>query len=178
MSDETNPSQTSEVLIQAYVSQLFAVQARRQAELGEADLSEIAQELGLSEADLAAAERAASDHHARGVGFVRHKNWTEAISELERACALRPAHVPSAAALASAYERRFKAEKREEDRAAAELYARRCLLRDPRHGPSFKLLSTLGSASDAKTDAEWTTLLWGLGLGGLLLAALVAYMSR
>lgn len=126
-----------------YIERVTALQREREKALTLKDLQEVARDLGMSDEDLAAAERAERTYLQRGLGHYRYKLWDEAIDDLTSAVALNPADVEALHALALAHEGRWRAVGEDEDFAAAERAAKQALQVDPNYTPSFTLLSEL-----------------------------------
>jgi hypothetical protein len=103
----------------------------------------IARDVGLSEADLDAAQAHGERQRVMGEGFVRHKLWDEAIRALGEAEVLLPEQIRVLQPLAEAHLQRWRARGEEGDRKRAEGLAKRCLTLDPGHEPSFALLRSL-----------------------------------
>ena len=110
------------------------------------ELDAVARELGLSPGDRARLESTAADALARGQGFLEHGRPQDAVAELETAAALRPDHVETLHALASARAALAVDENSAPDDAAARALVRRTLALEPRHDPSFELLNRLDAA--------------------------------
>ena len=119
-----------------YLEAVEKVRAQRTQALDAATRGEIARELGMSDEDLAAARAEGERDLERGLGFLRHESWAEALVALNEADALLPDDLRVLSAIARAH-----AGKR--DRQAAAAAARRCLEVDPKHEPSFRLLKSL-----------------------------------
>jgi tetratricopeptide (TPR) repeat protein len=126
-----------------YIERVTALQRERERALTLKDLQEVARDLGMSDDDLAAAERAERTYLQRGLGHYRFKLWDEAVEDLTSAVALNPADVEALHGLALAYEGRWRARGDEKDFAAAERVAKQALQIDPNYTPSFMLLSEL-----------------------------------
>jgi len=106
----------------------------------------IAEELGLSEADLAAAVVAGEASLARGEGFVARAVWDEALTQLQEADALLPDDLRVVYALARAWFGRYRDRHSAADRVHALVECRRCLQLDPRHQGALNLIGDLETA--------------------------------
>ncbi|MDX2097735.1 MAG: FxLYD domain-containing protein [Leptolyngbyaceae cyanobacterium bins.59] len=132
-----------EQIIQTYIERVTAL---RNQPLGLPDantLETIAQELGMTEADLQRAEEVAKAGKLRGLGYAHHRRWNDAITELSQAVALKPTDVDMMYHLADAYKERWLVTQESRDRQEAMQLAKRCLELNPSHEPSFALLNTL-----------------------------------
>jgi len=142
-------SEVTDQSLRNYIERITALQRERESTLTLSELQDVARELGMSDEDLAAAERAERTYLQRGLGLYRHQLWDEAIDDLTSAVALNPADVEALHALALAHEGRWRADGDDDDFAAAERYARQVLAIDPNYAPSFTLLSGLRKSTSA-----------------------------
>lgn len=133
-------------ILTTYLQRVLALKDRRRRVPSAEELEDIAKELGLSEADLAAVAQAAEDHTLRGRGFMRRGRWDDAITELEEAVALSPRDVERLHALARAHAGKWQEGGEATSRERAERLARECLDLDPLHGGSFDVLELLDQA--------------------------------
>jgi hypothetical protein len=129
--------------LRAYIERMLAL--REDADVTPEALRAVARELGLSDADLAVAERRAAEHRARGRGFLDHGLLDDAVRELTEAAALSPADPQTALDLARAHAARWRDAGDEADRRAADRLARRCLALDPANEGAFGVLRALKS---------------------------------
>lgn len=130
-------------ILQDYIARLLTMQDERDEWLEEEDLKTTALELGLSEADLQRIEKTIEAHQQRGLNFIEHASWDEAVNELKQAMALSPLDVSLIHGLARAHLGRWKATGNAEDQEAAERYTRRCIQLDPDHKASYELLQDM-----------------------------------
>lgn len=152
----------------AHLGRVVAIAEARKGRLDEGELTSIARELGIGEADLAAAAQEAADHFARGQGFSARALWSDAIAELSEAHTLAPARLDISLALARAHQRRGRGD----DRAIADRLARMALEWEPGNEAAFAILADL----DAARRARKLRLRW-LALGGGVLVAALALRS-
>lgn len=124
-----------------YIDRILELRQQRDESLTPEDLQEVARDLGLTEADLAAAEQAARDHLARGERYLEHGRHDDAVSELTDAAALAPGWPDAALRLAEAHAARHAARPNGADQAAAQRWARRCLDLDPECEAAYELLN-------------------------------------
>lgn len=162
---------SSEDLLAAYLQYVVALRDAA-APLDPAQLREVAREMGLSDADIAAAEQAGLAHFERGRNFAAHGRWDDAASELTRASALLPHRLDVLDALAHAHLGRWRAGGGPDDREAAERLARQCLAIAPSHKPAYELLNALdrrGSPNRRTAQAAVIVLVFlGLAAFGVL----------
>ncbi len=158
--------------LRAYFDKILEIQKQQQSrELSEAELKEIALEMGLSEGDWQAVEKTFQDYYQRGEGFLKHKNWEDAIAELKQALTLKPSHVATQYQIAQAYEGLWKEQKKQEYKELAIQHARQCLQLKADHSGALKLISDLkrnpiklASPSSANTRKIWLPAVVGLSL--------------
>ncbi len=129
--------------IQAYLREVERVQAEGNGALGPDDVRAIALEVGLSTADLDAAQQAASEHLSRGRGYLHHGFHAEACQELERGVALTPHDAAAVRLLGHAYVEHFLAngDRAARDRARAVL--QRCIDLNPSDQAAYEMLASL-----------------------------------
>ncbi len=135
-------------ILSSYVARVMEVGAQRNSALKDEELREIAIELGMSEADLQAADKAAADHLTRGQGYLSHQLWDDAIEQLQSAASLAPARTEVVFALAEAHAGRWSVRRQQQDKLEAQRLARRVIDLDARHAEAFKLLAELESEGD------------------------------
>lgn len=167
-----------EEALKAYIARILAVKADRSADLSADDLRAIALDLGLSEDDLAAGRAEAERYHQRGMGFLRHRRWADAVEELKAASALAPDRLDVCHALASAHAGRWHQDRHPVDRDAAEALARRCLDLAPDHEPSFVLLNALDAPARSGSPRRWLKPALLLGISLVSLAGAMAAWDR
>ena len=154
--------QTAQI-IAAYVARVDEIQKDTHEELSARELKDIARELGLSDADLARADRTAQDHLSRGRGYLDHGLLDDAIAELRSAVVLRPLDAGMMLALAEAFAARFAARSDPDDRQEADQLAKQALELDPALQGAFALrrqladAGTSGSASAAAVGEQATS---------------------
>lgn len=159
-------------LLLAFLERAAAAQQRSHDESSPEQLRLLARELGLNDADLAAADAEAERRRVRGEGFLQHERWADAIQDLSEAAVLRPFDVEVLHALARAHLGEFRRSRGVEHRRRAERVARLCLERDPRHQPSFALLGEIDRAAALRSSWPW------IALAGCTAALAAALLSR
>jgi streptogramin lyase len=130
---------TDDRTLQNYIQAILRLQQER-ARLTDDELRQIALETGMSEEDLAHAQKRASDHLERGRGFLRYENWGAAVDELEQAVVLMPANPGALTLLADAYWRRNSGSA---DLERARTFASRALELDPRHDDALRIVTAI-----------------------------------
>lgn len=138
----------SNKIIEEYISKLFEVQrARENQPLTEQELKEIALDAGMSEEDWQAAQEVYQDHIERAEGFLKYKNWSEAILEYKQALRIRPNDTQALASISYAYKMRWQEKSQNEDKENALLFARRCLQASPQNSQALIIVSELSKES-------------------------------
>lgn len=142
----------SNKIIEAYISKLFEVQrARENQPLTDEELKEIALDAGMTEEDWQAAQEAANDHNARAEGFLKYKNWSEAVNEYAQALSIRPLDTQLLSGIAYGLKMRWHTTHDPQDRDRALTYARQCLQVSPENAQSLMIVSELSAQSEAKS---------------------------
>lgn len=158
---------------------LLAVERVRgeQRALGAVERAEIARELGLSEADLAAARERGERYLAQGEGFTRNELWSDALHALEQAEALLPDDLRVVGAMAETHRGRFRVLSDDADRQRVRTLAARCLEIDPRHAPAFEWIREVDAHAAAGRRKRRTRLALGGGAAVLFGAGWIGYSS-
>lgn len=157
-----------------YLKRVMALKEERRRTPSEEELKSVAREIGLSEEDLAAIDQAAADHALRGQGFLDHRRFDDAITELEEAVSIAPRRVEWLHALAQAHLGRWQQVRDGVNRDRAEALARECLEIDPHHAASFEVLNELeGDASDVPSSGKRNAVLLTLFSVAMLLTVVV-----
>jgi phage shock protein PspC (stress-responsive transcriptional regulator) len=143
----------SDDMIQAYIQKVLKIQQEhKQRPLDDGEMRRIAEELGMSQDDMAFVQKKFRDYLARGQGYSRYEDWDSAVEEFEQAIVLNPAHVEALYGLANAHKQRWIIRKNKDDFNAAKAYVKRALQIDPDHDASFKLASELNKGVMNKTN--------------------------
>ncbi len=129
--------------LSAYLKRVMALKEELRRTPSDEELKSVAREVGLSDDDLAAIDRAATDHAVRGQSYLEHGRYDDAITELEEAVAVAPRRVEWLQSLAEAHAGRFHDARAPADAERAEALARLCLEIDPRHTASYEVLNQL-----------------------------------
>jgi len=135
-----------ENVIKAYVKQILKIQQQNRPPSNE-DLEQIANDLGLTDNDVAMIRNRFKDYLTRGQGYSRYEDWESAIEELEQAVMLNPAHVEALYSLANAHKHRYLLSRNKNDLQKAKTYAKRVLELNPAHDPSLRLISQINKGN-------------------------------
>ncbi len=132
--------------LSTYLKRVMALKDERRRTPSEEELRSIAREIGLSDQDLAAIDRAAEDHAVRGQGYLEHGRYGDAVTELDEAVAVAPRRLEWLHSLAQAHLGRWQQDRQPADRERAEALARECLEIEPRHSASIEALNELDAS--------------------------------
>jgi outer membrane protein OmpA-like peptidoglycan-associated protein len=110
------------------------------------DLKNLAMEVGITEEEWNEILNIFMDFLDRGKNFVKHKNWSDAIEELEQAKAIEPNNEEVLYNLALAYENRWWEKRKKKDKELGILNAEKCLELNPQHPNSAKIITDLKNA--------------------------------
>lgn len=138
-----------EEILRNYLERVVALQNEQRQALQMDDLKGIAREIGMSDDDMMAADRAVEGYIERGLRHGLHGRWDDAIRELSDAVALNPANLRALYGLAAAHKERWMAAGNADDRLQAAQLARQCLQLYPDHDQSYVLLNELDSSRNA-----------------------------
>lgn len=160
--------------LEDYIEKLIQVQNREQDRaFSREELRRIALDMGVSEEMWERIQDDVNDHIVRGAGFLRYKNWTDAIEEFEQAEVFRPDDMEVLFGLAQSYAGRWSNTSAREDRDAALAYAEKCLELDPGHDPSLKMISQVREGKKVRERkmraAPWMVLSLLLAVGIVVL---------
>jgi len=173
----------SNKIIEEYISKLFEVQrARENQPLTEQELKEIALDAGMTEEDWQAAQEVYQDHIERAEGFLKYKNWSDAIKEYKQALRIKPNDTQALASIAYAYKMRWQDQSKAEDRDHALVFARQCLQASPQNSQALIIVSELSkekvsATSPQVSNATKRTMLVVVAAGIILLIAAIMFLQ-
>ncbi len=163
-------------LLKRYINRILELQDKAQIhqDISPEDLREVARELGLDEEDWEMIQKEIADHKARGRGFLRYQNYSDAIAEFEQALILNPIDHETLEQIAQAHLSRSE----KEDYPQAQAYARRLLDLNPSHEPSLKLISTARQKESKQPSSglRWGNRSWFVLLPLILVLLGVCYL--
>lgn len=107
------------------------------------ELLKVTTELGITEAEIAIAQKQSQDHYTRAQGYVGIKHWSDAIEELEEAIAFNPFNLPMLHLLINAYLGRWQEKHSRQDEAQIRFRIKQCLEIQADDQESLKLLGKL-----------------------------------
>lgn len=166
-------------VLQDYVKRLMDQQYGMNSPepLTDAELKEIALEMGMSDKEYEASLQKAEMHYHRGEKFVRANNYEDAIIELTHTVQIYPNHADGLAMLAKAYTHHGLLNDKPEDFEKADMYVDRCLQLEPMHAGALKLKSQkrkgLKGQKGAKDAKERMKRMIKYGLAAVAIAGVV-----
>jgi len=161
--------------LQAFIERATELDQQRDARLGEDDIREIAQAVGLSDEALDNARASGQASLERGRQYVDHQVWNDAISELRDAVVLLPGNVEARGLLARAYGGRFLRDRDGNDRNAAVRLAHQCTEVAPNYAPAYDLLDELDGPGARSQQQNVTMMLIGVGVTVLALVGFLLF---
>lgn len=171
------PTPEEEKALKKYVARVLEIQKQEdQKALSKEELHEMARSLGLTEADWQAVERSLNGHLTRGQGFLKFKNWGDALDEFRQCLTLMPQHGEAIQGLMHAHYGRWQEGHAEADYQAALRYGREYLRLFPDDEPTLRLVSTLSRAKDQKPasgNKKWQVL---LAIGAFALLLIIGFL--
>ena len=173
----------SNKIIEEYISKLFEVQrARENQPLTEQELKEIALDAGMSEEGWQAAQEVYQDHIERAEGFLKYKNWSDAIQEYKQALRIKPNDTQTLASIAYAYKMRWHEKSNSEDKNHALVFARQCLQTSPQNSQALIIVSEfskekLNATQSQASNGAKRTMLVVVAAGIMLLLAGIMFLQ-
>ncbi|MEH0156034.1 hypothetical protein V6R21_17940 [Limibacter armeniacum] len=165
--------------LERYLQKICDIQNNQQENLNNADLKQLAFEIGMTDQDWQHIQHTFDAHLTRGIGYYKYKNWDDAVEELEQAAAINPFHEQTLFTLASSFACRYHEHERSVDKSMAKYYAKQCLEIYPANEQALQLISALRKEDVQRrlTEREsLRTLLVAASLGAIVFAGL-AYLS-
>ena len=142
-SSSNNNSSGRNQAIENYIQRVTELAQLGNKPLSNQELLKIASELGISDEEIAVAQKQSHAHFLRAQGYFNLNHWDEAITELEEALAFNPFHLPMLHLLVRSYLGRWKQRHNRQDEEQIKLRIKQCLEIQPDDQESLKLLSEL-----------------------------------
>ena len=136
-----------EILIERYINRVLEIQSKNQLLLEE-DIVAIEKELQLTDSELILIENEFQKYLDRGIGFINIRNWSTAITELEKAVDLKPYHYKSYLLLASSFKQLYYQTNDIHHKKKAINFANRCLELDVKNADPYLIISDLQNTLD------------------------------
>ena len=129
--------------IETYIERVTELTQIGHRVLSHDELLTIASELGISDSEIAIAQKQSQSHYVRAQGNHSLKHWDEAIEELENALAINPFNLPMLHLLIKCYLGRWRQSHNRQDIELINLRIKQCLEIQPDDQESLKLLAQL-----------------------------------
>ncbi len=146
MNEENNFLNNRNQAIENYIQRVTELTQLQQTIPTNEELLKIASDLGISDSEIAIAQKQSQAHFLRAQGYYSLNHWEDAIGELEEALAFNPSHLPMLHLLINAYIGRWKDKHNRQDESKARLRIKQCLEIQPDDQESLKLLAKLDQA--------------------------------
>lgn len=154
--------------IDVFVSKLLEIQRHQSSSgLSREDRKELAMGIGVSEADWLEFENDFDGYIQRGHTFRQGGNDDDAITEYTAAFIIDPYHEELLSGLTRAHARRYRHQRQEADKEAAERYARRLLEINPKNQRAASIINELKDSGSYPMVVLVATFL-GAGIGIVL----------
>ena len=168
-------------IIEEYVAKMLEVQKEQfEKPLTPDELKEIAYSVGMSESEWQASQQVMEQHLRRGQGYLKNKNWEDAVYELKQATAINPYHEDALYCLALAYHELYRKTSKEVYRTEAKSAADRALKNENNKMDSaaIALLSEIRNTETENKSKKKQILLKGIiALGAILILFLIVLWS-
>ena len=129
-----------------YFEKAWEIQKKRKtSQLSLRELKQIALESGMTESDWNAVQKAFQDYIQRGKSYLKHKNWKDAIEELEEAYKINAYDAELLLLLARSYKEKYFARKWMGSAKRAISYAEACLEINPAQKEASGIVTNLRS---------------------------------
>lgn len=142
MTEQKNLSNTNQA-IENYIQRVTELSQLGQKIPTNEELLIIASELGISDKEIATAQKQSQAHFIRAQGYVSLRHWDDAINELEEALAFNPFNLPMLHLLINAYLGRWKEKHNKQDEEQIKFRVKQCLEIQPDDQESLNLLAKL-----------------------------------
>lgn len=157
-------------LLESYVRKIMDLQYERPKEpLKEAELKQIAMEMGLTEADWAESQKQGTMHESRGAKYASSGNWEDAVTEYESAVAINPSKVDTVFGLAEAYLYAG-------DEGKSDQYLDQVLRMAPMHKGAIKLKNHKAKLETTNMESERTGKMMKYGAMALVAFLAISWM--
>lgn len=138
----------SQQLLDKYIGKLLELKDAKNNQFSEAELKEIALEIGLTESDLKMAKQEVQSHIKRGKSYAKTANWNKAEQEFKHASELDPVNIHTQYELASYYYLHWSKTGKQKSELDQAIQA--CLALDPENRSSTDLLQKINRSYKRK----------------------------
>lgn len=161
--------------VQAYFQKILEIKNQRKG-LNEAELKEIALELGMSEQEWREVQKEGKGHIDRGYNFLTHQNQDDALKEFQQALVVFPDDARALYGVAHVHELHFLDKRKAEDKTEALKFAHLTLQADPAHSDAARVISEL---KEIKPITTWERIRKPVfSIAFILLLVVVGYQFR
>ncbi len=141
-------SYNSEKILKNYINKILDIQQREEEKnLTNAELKQIAFEMGLDEDDWQNLQSEIKNSIIKANHYIEHRNYKDAIQELEQVLVLNPYNADTIYNLAFANYELWKRKINPKYKRKAERYAKRCIDIMPQYEQAIELISELRNAN-------------------------------
>ncbi|MEO1656002.1 MAG: LemA family protein, partial [Bacteroidota bacterium] len=156
--------------LQAFINKMLQLQnEQREKPLSQAELKQIALDIGMSEEEWEASQKIFEGHLTSGLGHLQLRNWSDAIKELDQAYALNPNSLEACRGLAQAYQGQWMSNPNQTLKSQAEKYAEMALRMKPGDRASLEVLKQLRQGEQAQKSGKTRRALIGFGVAAVLI---------
>jgi hypothetical protein len=160
-------------LLEKYIARLLELQQASVEQLTQAEMQEIAKEIGLTEQDLKDAEKIAADSLKRADTYQQVGKWNEAQRELQLAIDIQPFNPEVQYQFANFYFEKWKKLKQKADMQAMELHIQNILAKVPNHASAIQLMTNFQTEQQKnKRVKRWKRGFASVGISVLALGLL------
>ncbi|MBL1211358.1 hypothetical protein [Geminocystis sp. GBBB08] len=163
MTEPKNPSNPHQA-IELYIQRVTELSQLGQKIPTNEELLIIASELGITDQEIASAQKQSQAHFIRAKGYVTLSHWDDAIAELQEALAFNPFNLPMLHLLINAYLGRWKKTHNKQDEDQINFRVKQCLEIQPDDQESLKLLAQLDQLIN-----NYKYQIWGISAFSLIL---------
>lgn len=159
----------SDETLQVFINKMLQLQnEQRDKPLSQAELKQIALDIGMTEEDWLESQKIYQGHLKSGQGHLNRRNWSDAIKELDQAYALNPNSLDAIRGLAQAYQGQWFSNPSPVLKSQAEKFAEKGLLMQPGDSLSLSVLQKLRQGEKEMKSGKTRKYLIGLGIGVVL----------
>lgn len=127
-----------------YFEKIWEIQQKRKEKnISEDELKQIAFEAGMSESEWEAVQLEFKSYVRKGQGYLNHKNWADSLEEFEQAHQINAHNSEVLYGMARAYELKFKQKERISDAEKAVSFAEESLEVNPDNKAAYGFISNL-----------------------------------
>ncbi len=165
---------SNQAILERYLYRLMLLKEKTRAQLTTQELQSIANDLGLTQADIAAIAQEAEKYAARGMSFQKAKRWQEAETQFQQAIDIEPLNPHYSHLKANLLFEKWRQKNQLADLLQAEQQTRYSLEIAPAFEPAIELLKNVDQIR--KKKARRNRVIGGMAFVLLLLLALPTWL--